>query len=507
MASRAPSTAGRRPAVAADVVEWLVDDAGHRAQRPDTRPGAEDALDDGPEPARRAWPQLPARVRAGLVALTVVAGVAVTVQATRVPALHPTLAGVRVDRPGAVLAAADRQFLGYARARRGLVSPESRCYFDRVGTPAAADVGRTLYCGPVLFYGGTPAAPYLQFAVTATNIRDRVALSAQPTPLDPLPGAVPATADLERTDHAQPPPDAGGLRAPVPPPAARDLFAALPGSDVPGVAIASPRAIMGGLGLTVAVEAVGAIDHFGQDADQHSAPPGQRLIAFETVLSDGEQPTLEARQLTFGVRVDSGPVRPLPHAVLPFAVYGQWFVLAVPVGARAVDLVFTDDGITQSVSLLTGEPAPGNVTVLQRTDRVDSVVNAFDATAEIDDHGRVYRTTVTIEKDPAYLGFFGPQGQHPAADRAYVQAHLCYRLAGSAQCPTLRAADMVLTPSGGRPIRGRNAGTATAPFDVVEVPATFTVGDLSPAGTIAIAPGVTMTLRTPVAVPVMFVPQ
>ena len=169
--------------------------------------------------------------------------------------------------------------------------------------------------------------------------------------------------------------------------------------------------------------------------------------------------------------------------------------------------MFTDAGITQSVSLLTGDPAPGNVTVLQRTDRVDQVVNAFDATAEIDDHGRDYRTAVTIEKDPAYLGYFGPQGQHPAPDRAFVQVHLCYRFAGSAQCPTLPAADLVLTAIGAPGIRGRNAGPASAPFDVFEVPATFAVGDVFPVGPIVIAPGVTMTLRTPVAVPVMFVPH
>ena len=522
MATQSVPTRGRSGASEADVVEWVLDEpvsgpgphltnppyAEHAPHR--SRPAVEDALDDGPDRRRRPWPRLPRlprRARAGLIALALVAGLALAVQASRTPALRPSLAGVRIENPGDVLTVADRQFLGYVRARHGRTAPGSRCYFDRVGAPAAADVGQALYCGPVLFYGGSPAAPYLQFALTATSRGQRVALSVAPTPIDPLPGAVPATADLERTDHAQPPPDAGGLAAPVPPPAARDLFAAVPGSDVPGVAIASPRAIMGGLALTVAVEAVGPIDHFGQDADQHSAPAGQRLIAFETVLSDGEQPTLEARQLSFGVRVDGGSVRPLPHAVLPFAVYGQWFVLAVPVAARAVDLVFTDAGISQSVSLLSGRPNPGNVEVLQRTDRVDPIVNAFDATAVIDDHGHSYRTALTIEKDPAVLGYFGPEGQHPAFDRAYVQVHICYRLSGSAQCPTIRAADLVLTPDGETAIRGGNAGTPSDPYDVFAVPASYSVGDLSLAGPIAIAPGVTMTVQTPISIPIMFIPQ
>lgn len=369
-------------------------------------------------------------------------------------------------------------------------------------------MANTLYCGPALFYDGSASAAYLQFPLAAARHGDRVTLTPAPTPVDPVPAALPAEAVLERTDHAQPPSGADGLTPPVPPPAARDLFVAVDGSDVPGVQIASPRAIMGGLGLTLTLEAVGPIDHFGHNSTERSAPAGQRLIAFEIVMSDGEQASrVDAPDIAVGVRIDGAAVRALPHAVLPFAPYGQWFIVAVPAVTRGVNLVFGDEGITQSVSLLTGEPSPGNIEVLQRTDRVDSIINAFDSSAVIDDHGQRRRVAVTIEKDPAYLEYFGPQGQHPPPDHAYVQVALCYRIAGAAECPPLSTSDMLLTPTGGRPIRGRNVGTGSLPYDVFEVPASYSTGNLTLASTVTIAPGVTMSGLTSVSVPILFEPQ
>ncbi len=47
----------------------------------------------------------------------------------------------------------------------------------------------------------------------------------------------------------------------------------------------------------------------------------------------------------------------------------QFYVVAVPTTATAVDLELHDGGLNQSISLLDGKPAATNITVLARTDR------------------------------------------------------------------------------------------------------------------------------------------
>ena len=56
------------------------------------------------------------------------------------------------------------------------------------------------------------------------------------------------------------------------------------------------------------------------------------------------------------------------------------YVVAVPAGAAAADLVMKADGVKQSLSLLTGQPGPDNLAVLARRDRSRKIGEGFPLT-------------------------------------------------------------------------------------------------------------------------------
>lgn len=120
-----------------------------------------------------------------------------------------------------------------------------------------------------------------------------------------------------------------------------------------------PRGI-GSLHAGVALLAVGDVDEVRTADGRRRAPEGSNLVAFQVGDWTCEvKPCATWRSLEPQVEVD-GVAHDLPDS-------GDTFVVVVPPGSDAVDLLVDADGYAQSVSLVGSEPGPGNILLL--TDR------------------------------------------------------------------------------------------------------------------------------------------
>ena len=179
---------------------------------------------------------------------------------------------------------------------------------------------------------------------------------------------------------------------------------------------------------------------------------------------------------------------------------GQLFVVAVAKG-EPVSVDLTENGITQSLSLRTGRPAAGNITIL-RTGRIDSGYLASGiATASVTERGHHTTAMLYLSILGARTGFFIPgTGQHPRSthdmflslDVDYYVARLpanLYRQFGLAE------RDVTVTPLGGHPVHGAELPGGSGHV-VFEVPATTVEATVSIAGSAA-TKAFSMTIATP----------
>lgn len=116
----------------------------------------------------------------------------------------------------------------------------------------------------------------------------------------------------------------------------------------------------------VQIDHLADVEEYGAGDAARSAPEGGRLVAFHLADfgCDSEDCTGWAGA-DLQVVVD-GEKRPLPDK-------SGSYVVAVPAGATAVDLVLKADKQPQSLSLLTGTPGPDNIAVLARGNRTGTV--------------------------------------------------------------------------------------------------------------------------------------
>ena len=427
------------------------------------------------------------------------------------PALVVTLAGRPVDNAAAVIGHADAELAAFARTHHGTLSARSRCYFDRVGGHANTDVGEHLFCGPVLFHGGTSTAPYLRYLVAPdsdTTATRPIDLAAATTPDSTTPAALPPGAHLVRPDRRSPPPGADGLIPPPPAPAPDNVMAWMASADAPNLQAMPTTAIIGSLNIEVHLEASGQIASYGRGMDALSAPPGQTLHAFRLRLLGGEAVEPADAPPLLGLSIDGGALRPIPQNVDansngdPNGV-SRVLVAAMPNTTRTVELVVTDAGITQRMSLLTGVIAPGNIRVLQRpyASRLAKPSPPVSIRATITGAGATRTTQLTVQLDNASLDYFAPYGSGRASGptRALLSVAICLRspdLIGqdnaAGACRPYDSADFSVTPTDEQPVR---AHLYPGGFTAVDVPATFTTGTLTIRGSESLGDGTTLNLQ------------
>ncbi len=277
-----------------------------------------------------------------------------------------TFAGKKIANSEAVLTAAQSTTSKLVTTRHGASNADTRCYFARATAPAKgtkkSDIDDHVYCGPVLFVDGDKAQTYLSYPISQAGTKDgAVTLTAATTPTSADPQSAPTGQTLARPDKLASK-STSNLAVPAPPPAAPGVFSTT--ADVSGQTIpaAPTTAVIGSRTGGVDITNLGPITRYGRGDDARSAPTGQKLIAFKTTAGPDEDGILRFPDGTITVSV-AGQSHSVPRTT-------STVVVAVPTSATAADLVVTDAGVTQRLSLLTGTPAATNIAVDRRLHHV-----------------------------------------------------------------------------------------------------------------------------------------
>jgi len=437
---------------------------------------------------------------AGLVAAGLTAGGLVLFGSSS-PAL--TFQGKHIDHPERVLAATETKVRATVHDRHGALDNNTRCYFARPKQPAAGanknDVDTALRCGPVLFVDGDTGRTFLSYTLSAANSGGSVTLTAADNPSSDEPAAVPTTVDLVRPDRKAAP-RTNTLSVPQPPPAAKNALLA---DDLGKVA--SPKqldtAFMVSLNTGVKLIAVGIVPRYGQGDDARSAPPGEELIAFQTVDEPGEQAEQPSNgSLTLS---DANGSRPVPLA----PASDQWDIVAEPAGATP-RLVLKDGGYTQTITLPSGNLGASNLAVLTRSNRLESTQRNGDVGVSFSDANGSASTTFHATLYGAKLDFWflGNIKQHASKPGdALLFVHMNYTDPQAPGGPYgFDPGFLTLKMPNGVIVHARNlAPDPNKVADVFEVPATFTSGTVVVTGSF-VQDGVTATVTAPASFPVSF---
>jgi len=191
-----------------------------------------------------------------------------------------------------------------------------------------------------------------------------------------------------------------------------------------GEAGAAMAAAAGG----VRIARLGEVETVGAGEDERSAPEGGRLIAFK--LADWPCELGSCRPWSkLGLKIAVGG----DERRLPVTGGADTFVVAVPAGVTDVDLRLRADRLTQSLSLVTGEPGPDNVEVLARSRRVDRIgerFNLVERTSTELDYGSVVTDTVPrdVKVTRAELSFFTVHGRPSSPQRAFLKLRAEYTI-------------------------------------------------------------------------------
>ena len=449
----------------------------------------------------RAW------VIIGAVVVLAVAGAGTWYLVKPQPPVKITFNGAAVDNAKPLLQTTDTAFLRYAHDQLGTVSAQSRCYFERAGQSVRTDVTDKILCGPVLFFESKPETPYLTYTVSdqgATHA-GHVTLSADNTP-DTLQVAPSSIGDLVRPDRRHAPRATGGLSVPVPPPAAANLLTTVAQTDLDNLTPAAPDATITGRNVGLRLSGYGVVASYGHAAKAHSAAAGQKLVGFAIDTMGGEVGLAAASAVHLSLSVNGGRARAFAAPV----AYGvaTYYIASVPAAATAVDLVLTEAGMAQHISLLNGKPGAMNVAVLRRSTLFEPIEDSGSAVAQVDAGGDVFTAPLTVHAYVASLEYFTPSGTLPSGpQRAFLYVEVCFQssvFVDPKACHGLRGTDMQLTPTGGHPITGRNLGRNNATYPVFEVPASFTTGTVTVIGSESSGDGWSMTVTSPYSFKVSF---
>jgi hypothetical protein len=450
-------------------------------------------LPHAPEPpARRRRRVLPVAVAGAVVAIAMVAVVVIVV------ATQPTLTfdGAEIVEPEGTLTAAEATVADLVDERHGTSNDDTRCYFS-LPDDRTTDVNGFLRCGPVLFVDGDPDEAFLAFDVEPRESDDGVRLVAAGEPREPEPSGLDGGEVLRRPDDREPPEDNGGLDVPDPPPADAGLFEvnALEGVDLenPG-----PDAVIVSLGRSYQLSGLAQPERFGRGDDARTPAEGETFIAAEITVGPGEQVTPTPPD-SF-IQIDDGDPRPLPDEV-QIAVAPIGLLVSVPDDAEVVDLVVTEAGVEQRLSLLTGEPAAQNPSVLRRANRTQILGGSQAMGFTLSKPGFVTENhTVTVTMvGVELLWFLGADGSSHPADpgRAFLVVDVDYAWpAGFGADLGLDTPVWTLTLPDGTVVPASNLADDPVNRVVIgfDVAADFTDGTITLAGRQTFADGVTLDL-------------
>lgn len=357
-------------------------------------------------------------VLGGAALVVAVAAAAFLVLRSDPPSL--TFAGESIAEPEATLAGAEDKLVAIVEERHGATNDDSRCYFS-LPDDETTDVNDYVRCGPVLFVDGDPDEPYLSFPLEETaGDGDDVQLVTADQPEDREPSALDATEVLRRPDDVEAPEGSGGLEAPEPIRAEPGLVEVRSVDDLeledPG---ASAQIVAWGQAYDLV--GIGQPERFGHGDDARRPAEGEMFVAAEIEPDLGEGFAVDAPDVAIQIGEDAPTAAPTE---LTSGTLTVGLILSVPEDTDVVDLVVTEMGIEQRLSLLTGEPGDGNVSVLRRDNRDQelgaSAALVFTASAP----GRItesFNVTVTVPSVSLFW-YFGDDGSiHPAdPGRAYL---------------------------------------------------------------------------------------
>src|SRR6185312_12485103 len=186
---------------------------------------------------------------------------------------------------------------------------------------------------------------------------------------------------------------------------------------------AGPAAVMVGQASGVRLVEYGFINVYGWGDRARTAPPGYRLLAFAIEPVAGE---LANGPPDLSVRVDGQERGPL-------AATSDYVVTAVPRRAHQVDLILTDSGLKQSISLLTGKPNPENPAVTVRShDRQQlNVARPIRVRLQTGSGTGVLTGTLTVRQ--VSLSYWAADGNCPQPDHAWLHIGAVLQLEGDKQ--------------------------------------------------------------------------
>ncbi len=393
-----------------------------------------------------------------------------------------TEGGQVITNVDAYLAEADRQLEDVVAAEVS-VAEGARCFLgvrevSRAGQTIRQATGST-WCGPARTRAAAPGASWAELRTSVSSTALVTAELAQPTLTISASQAVPSSTLLWRPDGAEPAED-GDLAAPVagPQPAGfADVVAELAEPDgltAPADGrLRTPRE-------DVRLTGLARVPQVGEGDAALVAAEGEELVVarYEVTVD----PDVTGRS-TATLVVD-GARRPLrPWSSLED---GTWLVASVPTGADAVDLEVLFDDRAQTISLLTGERAPGTPAALYRESGSIGVGSPLQVAVPLPEGNPA---TVSLVVTEAVVAAWLPDQGWAPQGQAYVRLALeqveveepCCDVADLEVLPVL-----TLTPSDGTAVptlEGTDPGTDAAAVFVVAQDVTAATLTLTAAAT------------------------
>lgn len=414
-----------------------------------------------------------------------------------------TYQGKEVSEPAKVLTRAETNVRALVKSRHGAENGNTRCYFAQPAKPASgakkSDIEQALRCGPVLFVDGDTSQPYLSVPFTATTKDDKAILAPRSSLNGLEPAALGSGVKLVRPDGKQAPKGSGGLKVPAPPPAEKDVLTTASLGPTPEPATLDNARIVG-KDTGVRLEAAGQIARYGSGDDARSAPAGEKLIAFQLALIEGDvSGSGTARpQLV----VPGGATRSIPETTGS----DEWVIVAVPSNSTPV-LQLADAGYTQTLTLPDGKAGANNLAVLARSHRTQTLSFGASVPIKLSRGGRTASATWHATATFASLDYWIPnhEDQHARDPHSAVLSMALEYTDPDSPGKTygFDPALLQLKITGGGTVHARNVAAANKIFDVFDVPASFTGGTVYITGSEKVQ-GITVRVAKAVSFPVSF---
>ncbi len=397
-----------------------------------------------------------------------------------------------------------------AAADEGALSSGSRCYYS-LQASSGHDVAPYLRCGPILFPWSSPSAPWLTYELsgkpTSSGVKVLLGSSVLPNTSGLHRGEV-----LRRPDGAAAPKGTGGLALPVVP-RQRAGWAGVLSAPPLGLRAAPVGDLIGDWGQTYRLVAFGEVSYLSAHLDpaalQDAVSPrgsayatartsggrplatlllpmkGQALVVAELALGPGEaagavpsqaaadgagpsstdKPAIEV--LAGGTSSAFDPAVTAARGTRGDRSANLTVVASVPAGSHPL-LEISDKGLSQEVSLVGGQLAPG-----------PEVLARVGTNEPLDVTGDLPGAQVHFS-DASLVWFAGSDGGTvpPAPDEAYLEVLASASPAGPSFLP---ASDFSLSAPGGQPEVGEALPDADRAAIVVGflVPASFSNGTVT----------------------------